>query len=150
MSKKQMLIVDDNQALCSALEAVFEDDFELSFATTGEEALAKHKKNTPQVVLMDYRMPGIDGIETLNRMHDYAPQSQVVLMSAHDDLPTVIKAMRHGATDFVGKPFELDEIKSIVAHAAATAPEPKQVQEPLISQAEVDDLIRESLQYACV
>ncbi|NTV52202.1 MAG: response regulator, partial [Candidatus Firestonebacteria bacterium] len=117
MLKKQMLIVDDNDSLRAALQAVFEDDFELEFAATGEEALMKYHRNVPQVVLMDYKMPGIDGMETLQRMQGEAKKSPVVLMSAYDEKPVVNQALAHGATDFVGKPFNVWDIRAAIERA---------------------------------
>ncbi len=159
MLKKQMLIVDDNDALREALKAVFEDDFELSFAASGEEALTQYRRSTPQVVLMDYRMPGLDGIETLQQLRSEAPDSRVVLMSAYDELPTVIQAMRQGATDFVGKPFDVAQIKAAINHAVAEksqadsgafrrsfrSPKPQ----PVITQAELDEMIHQTVRLAC-
>jgi len=160
--KKQLLIVDDNNALREALKIVFEDDFDLTFASNGEEALMQYSKRSPAVVLMDYKMPGMDGIETLQRMRAQAPDSRVVLMSAYDELSTVVNAMRSGAVDFVGKPFSVEQIKAAVGQTVASAPTASAKSDKIwkenpvpsnrcsgISQNEVDDLIRQTLRIAC-
>ncbi|MEW6515735.1 MAG: response regulator [candidate division FCPU426 bacterium] len=154
MSKKQMLIVDDNQGLREALRTVFEDEYELAFAGSGEEALRFTFKRRPEVVLMDYRMPGMDGLETLSYLKKLAPDSRTVVMSAFDDRNQVEQFLSAGATDFVGKPFDVQDIKHKIARAAATAPKLVEYQpevkktEPVISRREVDDMINQTLRLA--
>ncbi len=161
MSKKQMLIVDDNHGLREALRTVFEDDFDLAFASSGEEALGVSGNHRPQVVLMDYQMPGLDGVQTMQLLRAQTPESRVIVMSASDDHQRVTAAMRSGASDFVGKPFDVGEIKSLVARAVATSDKslsfkkPAYVAktikpEPLISQQEVDAMIDQTLRTACL
>jgi DNA-binding NtrC family response regulator len=162
MPKKQMLIVDDNDSLRAALQTVFEDDFELEFAASGEEALVKYRQSIPQVVLMDYKMPGIDGLETLQRMHAQLEGSPVVLMSAYDEAPVVNRALECGATDFIGKPFDVSRMRRVIDQAirqfhnrlgvqTSAAPAPKEnLPQPHITQAEVDELIDQTLRMACV
>lgn len=151
MSKQQMLIVDDNSALRAALQAVFEDEYDLTFAADGQEALREYRQRAPQVVLMDYKMPGLDGLETLQEMRAQKADSRVVLMSAYDERETVEAARRSGATDFVGKPFDVEEIKRVIQKAA---PARKTVRaraaaKPVITQREVDELIHQTLRLAC-
>ena len=121
MPKRHMLIVDDNYGLREALRTVFEDDYNLSFAENGEQALRATFAAKPEVVLMDYRMPGMDGIETMEYLRKMVPDSQLVIMSAYDDCENVADFYRNGAYDFVGKPFNVSEVKEIVASAAAQA-----------------------------
>jgi CheY-like chemotaxis protein len=152
MSKQQMLIVDDNRALRVALKAVFEDDYELTFAADGQEALREYKQRAPQVVLMDYKMPGLDGLETLEQMRAQQADSRVVLMSAYDERETVTAARLSGATDFVGKPFDVEEIKRVIQKAAPVRSRTVRTQaapKPVISQHEVDELIQSTLRLAC-
>ncbi len=154
MSKRQMLIVDDNQGLREALRTVFEDEYELAFAGSGEEALRFSFKRKPEVVLMDYRMPGLDGIETLSYLKQLAPDSQTVLMSAYDDRDQVERCLGAGAVDFVGKPFDVKDIKRKIERAAGKAVRLVEYQsaskqsEPIISQREVDDMISQTLRLA--
>ncbi len=162
MSRTKMLIVDDNDALCQALKTVFEKDYELAFAASGEEALVEYQQRHPQVVLMDYKMPGLDGLETLQRLRSQYADSKVVFMSAYDDIPTVVAALRQGAADFVGKPFNVQHIQEVVAQAAAEtqpahSPQParrrspaSQTAAPVITQREIDEMINRTLRFACV
>ncbi len=159
MSKKQMLIVDDNHGLREALRTVFEDDFDLAFASSGEEALGVSEHHRPQVVLMDYQMPGLDGVQTMQLLREQTPESHVIVMSASDDHQRVTAAMRSGASDFVGKPFDIKAIRSMVERAVATSgkclpsKQPSYVSqtikpEPIITQQEVDAMINQTLRTA--
>ena len=161
MSKKQMLIVDDNHGLREALRTVFEDDFDLAFASSGEEALGVSENRRPQVVLMDYQMPGLDGVQTMQLIREQTPESRVIVMSALDDQQRVAAAMRSGASDFVGKPFDIGEIRSRVARAVAASNQslsfkkpsyfPKTIKpEALITQQEVNAMIDQTLRTACL
>lgn len=154
MSKRQMLIVDDNQGLREALRTVFEDEYELVFAGSGEEALRFSFKRKPEVVLMDYRMPGMDGIETLSYLKQLAPDTRTVLMSAWDDRDQVERFFGAGAVDFVGKPFDVKDIKRKVERAAGKSMRLVEYQshrpqvQPIVSQREVDDMINQTLRLA--
>ncbi len=158
MSRKQMLIVDDNQGLREALKTVFEDEYELTFAASGEEALKRTFQQVPEVVLMDYRMPGLNGVETMSYLKQLAPDSQMVIMSAWDDQESVKRYLGGGAVNFVGKPFDVRNIKQVVGQAAEKSEKivefktrrQQQQAEPVISQREVDLMISDTLRVACL
>ncbi len=158
MSRKQMLIVDDNQGLREALKTVFEDEYELTFAASGEEALKRTFQQVPEVVLMDYRMPGLNGVETMSYLKQLAPDSQMVIMSAWDDQESVKRYPGGGAVNFVGKPFDVRNIKQVVGQAAEKSEKivefktrrQQQQAEPVISQREVDLMISDTLRVACL
>ncbi len=160
MSKKQMLIVDDNDALRAALQTVFEDEFELAFAASGEEALEKYHSRVPEVVLMDYKMPGLSGVETMQRMQAQNEGSPVVLMSAYDEAPVVSQAFECGAADFIGKPFDVTRMRKVIdraiqkyqARVVGSAPvnSKRDSGQPIVTQMEVDELIDQTLRMACV
>lgn len=150
MSKKQMLIVDDNTALREALKAVFEDEYELRFAASGEEALRQYRQHAPQVVLMDYKMPDMDGLETLQYMQPRTNNSRVVMMSAFDDKITMEAARRRGATDFVGKPFDVAQLKNIISQQAKAAKPQSEASPAVMTQIELNDLIHQTLRLTCV
>jgi DNA-binding NtrC family response regulator len=160
MSRKQMLIVDDNDSLRAALQAVFEDDYDLEFAASGEEALMKYHRHVPQVVLMDYKMPGLSGLETLQRLQGEAHKSPVVLMSAYDETPVQHTAFAYGASDFVGKPFNVNQIKAVIEravdqHGVESAPrlrqdKPSQPVQSIMTQPEVDELVEQAMRLTCV
>jgi DNA-binding NtrC family response regulator len=157
MSKRHMLIVDDNYGLREALRSVFEDEYDLSFAENGEQALRATFARKPEVVLMDYRMPGMDGIETMEYLHKMVPDSQTVIMSAYDDQTSVADFYRHGAFDVVSKPFNVSEVKTVMDSAAAQVTKIRNYSQSVkvrsnqvVTQSEVDAMIDDTLRVACL
>jgi DNA-binding NtrC family response regulator len=122
MSKKpSILVVDDESLMREALnDWLREDGYEVGLAASGDEAIAKAKEKTWQVVLLDLKMPGMDGLETLRRLKEVSPDSEIIMMTAYATIDTAVQAMKEGAFDYLVKPFDPDEIemqiKKIVAH----------------------------------
>lgn len=116
----RLLLVDDDAAVRWSLsETLAEEGHEVRAAENAGQALAQLDEYAPDVILSDIRMPGFDGIELLKRVKEHAPSVDVVLMTAYDDMPTVVKAMREGAFDFLVKPLESKEISAILERALA-------------------------------
>jgi DNA-binding NtrC family response regulator len=113
---KRILIVDDDpdirESLPGGLSAL---GAEIATAKDGEEALALVGSGPPDVVLTDVRMPGLDGLELLRLLRQRAPAVDVILMTAYDDMPTVVTGMREGARDFLVKPLDLHHLRRVVA-----------------------------------
>jgi len=159
MSKKQILIVDDNDGLRTALQLLFEDKYELSFAASGEEAIRTTQDLKPQVILMDFKMAGITGIQTLQLLREELPTTQTVIMSAYDDKRMVSAAYESGAFEFVRKPFDAWSLRNIVDQAANCSEKLVHFDveaknsgspEPVISQAELNEMIDQTLRVACL
>ena len=81
--------------------------------------MAQLGEYAPDLILSDIRMPGLDGIELLKKVKEHAPSVDVVLMTAFDDMPTVVRAMREGAFDFLVKPLETTELMAVLERASA-------------------------------
>jgi two-component system response regulator AtoC len=114
------LVVDDDAAVRWSLsETLAEEGHEVLAAESAEHALAQLAEYEPDVILSDIRMPGLDGIDLLMRVREQAPSVDVVLMTAYDDMPTVVRAMREGAFDFLVKPLESVELDAVLARALA-------------------------------
>jgi UDP-3-O-acyl N-acetylglucosamine deacetylase len=106
-----ILVVDDEESICTSLEGVFKDEnFRTATAQSGEEALAKVREQSPDVVFLDIWMPGWDGMETLARIKEIAPTTQVVMISGHATISNAMEALKRGAMDFVEKPFHIDSV----------------------------------------
>jgi excisionase family DNA binding protein len=114
---KTVLVVDDEKFIQDYFEKAL-PDYRVLKASSGEEALAVIKHDRPDVVLLDIRMPGIDGIETLNRIKDYDKTIVVIMLSAFADFQTNLEAARLGAFSSVAKPFDLNEMKNLIAEAS--------------------------------
>ena len=114
----QILIVDDDESIRRMLAAVLaRDGFQTSTAGSGEEGLAVFRAQSPDIVLMDIRMPGLSGIEAMSAMLELRPGATVILMTAYADLDTAVRAIKNGVFDFVIKPFDLAEIGLLVNRA---------------------------------
>lgn len=112
----RILIVDDDQAIQDYFERTLKD-YTIEKASSGEEALAVIRNNKPELVLLDIRMPGIDGIETLRRIKEIDSSISVIMLSAYGTLQTNLEAVRLGAITSMAKPFDLGEIKAIITDA---------------------------------
>jgi len=113
-----LLVVDDDAVVREALvEALVEAGYDVRAADDGARAVALLAERAPDVVLSDVRMPGMDGLELLALLRERAPDLPILLMTAFDDMPTVVAAMREGATDFLVKPLDLHDLRTRVARA---------------------------------
>lgn len=113
---KVILVVDDDPAVRTSLAGALTDgDTKVCVADSGEQALAMLGEAAPDLVLSDIRMAGLDGITLLQTLKRRAPGTDVILMTAYDDMPTVVAAMREGAIDFLPKPLDLGELRAVLA-----------------------------------
>lgn len=111
---KNILIVDDEQSIRQSLDGILSDEgFQTSLASTGEECLEIIQTETPDLILLDIWMPGIDGLETLTRIKRILPAQLVIMMSGHGTIETAVKATHLGAVDFIEKPLSLEKSSSL-------------------------------------
>jgi len=113
-----VLVVDDEESIRNSLSGVLMDEgFSVLKAENGTRALQIVKQETPEVVLLDIWMPGIDGIEILNRIKTRYPEIQVIMISGHGTIETAVKATKLGAFDFIEKPLSADKVILAISHA---------------------------------
>jgi two-component system response regulator AtoC len=117
MGRERVLIVDDEAGVRESLRMILKDRYDLEAAATGEEALELIDREAPDVVLLDILMPGIDGIEVLERVKANPAAPQVIMLTATKTVKTAVTAMKLGAFDYVTKPFDVDELLVIVERA---------------------------------
>lgn len=118
MVQEKILIVDDEKVLCQSLKMDFEEDgYIVKISNTGEDALGLISSFNPGVVLLDLRLPGINGIEVLKKIKAYDPDIAVIIMTAFGDTRITVEAVKCGAFHFINKPFELEELKKRVFQA---------------------------------
>lgn len=111
-----VLVVDDEQTIRTELcEALVDAGFEALGVGTPDEALAAVQHQSFDVCISDIRMPGMDGIELLQRLGEQSPETMVILITAYGDLDTAVRALRSGATDYVLKPLFFEDILSKVS-----------------------------------
>ncbi len=134
-SMSRLLLIDDEEDVRYSIKRIFDSpEIELATAASGEEGLKVIPKFKPDLVLMDVRMAGMNGLETLRRIRANEPTLQVILMTAYGTTQTAIEAMKLGAYDYLLKPFDIQKLKDIVANAFKAARDMKQVvsYEPLL------------------
>lgn len=121
MDRGHVLIVDDEREILASLEGVLRDEgYRVDRAESGEMALQLVRTETPDVVLVDVWMPGIDGIKTLQAVKESNADVEVVVMSGHGDIETAIAATKLGAFHFIEKPLSIDAVLSVVDSAVQT------------------------------
>ena len=120
MAQKTILVADDDASIRSLLKQLLSDEgFAVVEASTGVEVVDKVKESSPDLVIMDVRMPELDGIEALSRVKATNPKTAVLIMTAFGSSNAAIRAMELGAFDYITKPFELDKISHTVKRVLA-------------------------------
>ena len=112
-----ILIVDDDPGIREAFRLVLEEDYELVEAVDGPQALDRVQSSPVDLVLLDVRLPGMDGIEVLERIKGIDENIEVVLVTAVQTVRAAVMAMKLGAFDYVTKPFDEDEILPLIHRA---------------------------------
>lgn len=116
-----VLVVDDEPSIRRTLEGVLRDEgFIPLFASDGASALSLLESCSPELILLDIWMPGLDGMETLERIRARYPKIPVIMMSGHATIPTALRATQLGARDFIEKPLDLNAVISVSRRALAT------------------------------
>lgn len=115
---KRILIADDEKNMRWILEKSLKaESFQVTLSTNGEEAFNSFIDLEPDIVLLDYRMPIINGLEVLLRIRKINTTVPVIMMTAHGSTDTAVEAMKLGATDYIAKPFDVEELKIIINNA---------------------------------
>jgi two-component system response regulator PilR (NtrC family) len=115
-----ILVVDDERSMRDFLKILLEKEgHDVSTAESGESALALLLNNTFEVVVSDIRMPGMSGIDLLGKIKEETPDLSVIMITAFASPDDAVLAMKNGAFDYISKPFNVDEIKSVVESATS-------------------------------
>jgi len=115
VAQRTILVADDDASIRSLLKQLLSDEgYSVVEATTGTEVVEKVKDTNPDLVIMDVRMPELDGIEALSKLKISSPKTSVLIMTAFGSSNNAIRAMELGAFDYITKPFELDKISHTV------------------------------------
>ena len=119
--RKQILVVDDEPNLRRVLRAQLErDGYDVHTAEDGEQAIGLLRENHLDLVITDLRMPKIDGMELLRRIVSSEDAVPVVMITAHGTIDTAVEALKTGAFDYITKPFDQAEVRTIVRKALRT------------------------------
>lgn len=125
--KATILVVDDEEITRRTLADILRlDDYEVETESNGEDAIRRAQGKNFSVILLDVRMPGLSGIETLQALSKVSPRSQVILLTGYGSLESAIEAVRYQAADYLLKPVSSEEILNAV-HRALVRYERKEV-----------------------
>lgn len=120
--RRRVLVVDDDPDLRWFLsDLLAAEGFEVVTAQEGMEALTKVRTRHPDIVLLDLRMPGIDGVQTLDRLHQDRCHVPIILVTGHDDMLSPAEAIRRGACAFLRKPFRTADLLTSITQALRKA-----------------------------
>jgi two-component system, NtrC family, response regulator HydG len=110
-----ILIIDDDSTIHSALSPVLDDaGYKHLHACDGIEGITLDLKDHPDLVIVDLQMPRIDGIETVTRLHGQSPDTPILMLTAHGSFQSAVAAVKAGAFDFLGKPFDNDHLLLVI------------------------------------
>src|SRR3954470_13219580 len=138
---EKLLLVDDEADVQYSFRRIFDSpEIELSTASSGEEALEMVPRVKPNLVVMDVRMGGMNGLETLRRIRELDTKLPVIMMTAYGTTQTAMEAMKLGAYDYLLKPFDVPKLKEIVFSALKAARDMKEVvsYQPLLESEDYD------------
>jgi two-component system nitrogen regulation response regulator GlnG len=137
----KLLLIDDEADVQYSFRRIFDQpDIELTTADSGEEGLKLIARLKPDLVIMDVRMGGISGLETLRRLRQIDARQMVIMMTAYGTTQTAIEAMKLGAYDYLLKPFDVPRLKQIVLNALKAARDMRRVvsYQPLLESEDYD------------
>ncbi len=114
---RTLLVVDDEMGPRQSLNMVFKDEYKVLMADGGEQALELVKDHVVHSAVLDIRMNGMSGVELLGELKKHDPNIEVIMLTAYETIDTARQALKHGACDYLTKPFDLDTIRSAVGNA---------------------------------
>ena len=117
-NQKHLCILDDDKSIRWVLEKAFQkENFKVSSFENAESILKNFEKIKPDIILSDVRMPGISGIDLVERLKREYPHIPIIIMTAFSDLETTVSSLQKGAYEYLTKPFDIDNVISIVKNA---------------------------------
>lgn len=134
VEKRTLLVVDDEAGPRESLKMVFNRTYQVIPASSGEEGVALAREIPIALAIVDIRMQGMNGIEVLQQLKQINDQTQVVILTAYETLQTAREAVRHGASDYLSKPFDIEQIQEVVEKCARRY----EAAEAMLTQAEED------------
>ena len=117
LKPKTLLVVDDDEGMRDTLNAILKRDYRVLRASTGEAALSMVGRENVDLMLLDVRLPGISGFEVLRVVKENYSATEVVMISAINEIETAIQAIKHGAYHYITKEFDADQLRSLLRNA---------------------------------
>ena len=115
----RILVVDDEQHIRNSLATWFrEEGYDVGVAASGKDALAAVAREGTNILLVDIKMPGMDGLELQRKVRELAPDATIIIMTAYASVETAVQALKEGAYDYIVKPFDPEAVSRLVRKAA--------------------------------
>ena len=122
MHNSRILLIEDDANIASSLQLVLGNEgHDVVLTARGDEGFARAQRENFDVVVTDWKLPGLNGIELVRQLHAAQPRLPIILMTAHGTSETAIEATKFGAFDYLMKPFEMEELLEVVERAAAAS-----------------------------
>ena len=128
MTPYSIYIIDDEQIIREGVSMGLETDYRVKTFSTAEAAIEAMKNGPPDLVLLDIGLPGMDGIKALGIIKGLYPEMMIIMITAYEEISTVISAMKSGAYDYVVKPLHMDGLEVTIQNALETIRLRKEVQ----------------------
>ncbi|HDH57625.1 MAG TPA: sigma-54-dependent Fis family transcriptional regulator, partial [Bacteroidetes bacterium] len=126
----RILVIDDDVAICRSIKRILEaDGYKVATAETGEKGLKMVDQSSYDLLLLDLRLGGIDGLEVLKQVKEKNPDQLVIMITGFANVASAVEAMKRGAYDYIQKPFSTDELKLAMQKAVETVALRKEVEE---------------------
>ena len=113
--KPVILICDDEEGIRESFNVILSDDYQLKFATNGLEAIETLKTLSPDLMMLDIKMPKMNGMEILKQVKKLKPSLPVIIVTGYKSVEMAEEALRNGAADYLPKPFDSQKILKVVA-----------------------------------
>ncbi|HEX9758959.1 MAG TPA: sigma-54 dependent transcriptional regulator [Nitrospiria bacterium] len=113
----RLLVVDDEYSVRESIKLILKNEYQILFASEGEEAVQCFEKEHPHLIILDILMPKMDGIQVLKKIREIDPILPVIMLTATKTVKTAVEAMKLGATDYITKPFDVEEISILIKRA---------------------------------
>jgi two-component system, NtrC family, nitrogen regulation response regulator NtrX len=121
--REEILVVDDEPNILKVIKDILTDEgYRVRTARNGEEAVAEVKRSSPDLVILDIWLPGMDGLQTLDVLRGMVPETPVLMISGHGTIETAVRAIKMGAYDFIEKPPTIERTLLAVRHALEQEP----------------------------
>lgn len=146
MSRGYVWVVDDDSSIRWVMEKTLSSaHIKCETFADAESVLLALERETPDVLVSDIRMPGMDGIALLNQVHQRTPELPVIIMTAHSDLDAAVNAYQQGAFEYLPKPFDVDETLTLVERAIAHGQEQRKTSHRPSENYSAPEIIGEAL-----
>ena len=113
-NKRRVLIADDEEGIRESLGLILSEEYDVTFAKDGEEASAKMRREPFALVLLDIKMPKLDGLDIVKRLKGNSRHAPIVMLTAYQSVELAKEAIKLGAADYLPKPFEREQVLKAV------------------------------------